>query len=123
MACAKLCVPDTRLSRIFAFLVAVHRPKMLSPARWTTASNPETVAGANGTAGFQAICPLSLTVPLAVPRTSRTTEHPLARREGRSAAPIGPETPLTRILEFMTRDCHFNSLRGEATNCRRHQNI
>jgi hypothetical protein len=38
-----------------------------------------------------------------VPRTSRTTVHPLVRREGRSAAPIGPETPLTRILEFMTR--------------------
>ena len=34
--------------------------------------------------------------------TSRTTAHPLFSREGRSAAPIGPETPLTRILEFMT---------------------
>jgi hypothetical protein len=36
-----------------------------------------------------------------VPRTIRTTAHPLLFREGSSAAPIGPETPLTRILEFM----------------------
>jgi hypothetical protein len=41
-------------------------------------------------------------VPVACRRTSRTTDHPLVLREGRRAAPIGPETPLTRILEFMT---------------------
>lgn len=30
------------------------------------------------------------------------TDHPLERREGTSAAPIGPEPPLTKILEFIT---------------------
>src|SRR5258708_26735212 len=45
-----------------------------------TASNPETASGASGTAGSHAICPF----PVAPPRTNRTTEHPLVRREGRS---------------------------------------
>jgi len=42
--------------------------------------------------------------PAVAPRTSRTTDHPSARSEGSSAAPIGPDTPLTRILEFMAEN-------------------
>src|ERR1700693_218552 len=62
-----------------------------------TASNPETAAGEIALAGSQAICPS----PVARPRANRTTAHPLVLKDGRSAAPIGPETPLTRTLEFM----------------------
>src|ERR1700730_18540583 len=64
-----------------------------------TASNPETAAGAIAFAGSHAICPS----PVARPRTNRTTAHPLVLRDGRSAAPLGPDTPLTRIVEF--RSC------------------
>src|ERR1035438_2457842 len=94
---AKLNVPTMRVSRIFACLASVHRPMMLSPARWITASKPETVRGARGTAGSHEI----LSSALDGPRTSRTMEHPFVRRDGSRAAPIGPEIPLTRILEFM----------------------
>src|SRR5437660_11457612 len=88
----------TRLSRITCFLATVQRPTMLSPARWMTASEPDTDSGETGRAGSQWIWP-SL---VAEPRTRRTTLYPSVSREGTRAAPIGPETPLTRILEIMT---------------------
>src|SRR6202044_1894408 len=110
---AKLNVPTMRLSRIFAFLVSVHRPMMLSPARWMTASKPETVSGARGTAGSHEIWSSAFDGP----RTSRTMEHPFVSRDGSRAAPIGPETPLTRILEFIIANCHSTSSRSARTNC------
>src|SRR5580700_9653468 len=74
---------------------------MLSPARWMTASKPETVAGAIGFAGSQETCSSVVAAPRVPSRTMRTTSYPRVLSEGRSAAPIGPETPLTRIREIM----------------------
>src|SRR5579864_4563917 len=90
-------VPTTRLSRILSFFSTVQRPTMLSPARWTTASKPETKSGRIGVIGFHAIWPS----PTVWPRTSLTTSYPRVFKEGTSAVPTGPETPLTRIREIM----------------------
>jgi hypothetical protein len=51
---------------------------------------------------------------MALPRTSLTIDVPLERSEGSSAVPMVPETPLTRILEFMvsrTNDLKTNDYR------------
>ena len=42
------CVPLTRLSRMLAFLAAVQRSAMFSPARCTTASTPSTALRIDG---------------------------------------------------------------------------
>ena len=81
------------------FFASVQRPKMVSPARWTTASKPETDSGDSGCAGSQAICPF-FGCP---PRTNRVTSNPRALSSGRRAAPIGPETPLTRMRSEFVR--------------------
>src|SRR3984957_18927916 len=62
-----------------------------------TASKPETHSGAIAFPGSQEIW----FPPVAAPRTRRVTSYPRVLREGRSAVPIGPETPLTRIREIM----------------------
>src|SRR5271165_2177141 len=62
-----------------------------------TASKPETVSGAIGFSGSHEIW----FSPVAAPRTRRVTSYPRALSEGKSAVPMGPETPLTRIREIM----------------------
>src|SRR5947199_9764260 len=94
-ASVKCRVPITRLSRMPAFLSGVQRPTMLSPARWITASKPETVSGESGCEGSQLIC----SPPVALPRTRRTTEAPDRFNAGTSADPMGPETPVTSTRE------------------------
>src|SRR5712691_9597399 len=72
---------------------SVQRPTTVSPARWMTASKPETDFGGKGWAGSHATC----SSPDGVPRTRRMTLYPRAVSEGSKAAPMGPETPLTRM--------------------------
>src|SRR5215470_5533457 len=85
-ASATLRVPRTRLSRIDFFFASVQRPTMLSPAKWITASKPDTSEGARGAFGFHETC----AAVVVAPRTRRTTSNCWAAREGSNAAPIGP---------------------------------
>src|SRR6185503_5439170 len=60
-----------------------------------TASKPETESGDRGRAGSQTIW----SGPAAVFRTRQVTAAPPAFKAGTSAAPIGPEAPLTRMRD------------------------
>src|ERR1700687_2772912 len=73
-----------------------------------TASKPEAESGDSGRDGSHTIWSL----PVAELRTRRVTADPRALRQGRSAAPIGPEAPLTRMrAEFMIARMRLNSSR------------
>src|ERR1017187_525790 len=90
---ARFLVPWTRLSRIAFLLASVQRPTTLSPARWITASNPETTLGSRGTLGSQEIW----SGLWARVRTSRITLVVVGSNDATRALPIGPEAPLIRI--------------------------
>src|SRR5271157_385754 len=89
---ARFRVPWTRLSRMAFFLASVQRPTTLSPARWITASKPETASGGRGARGFHDIWSAFFDGP----RTRRTMRDARDSSDGSRAAPIGPETPVTR---------------------------
>ena len=94
---ARLVVAGIRLSRIRAFLLSVQRPTILSPARWITASKPDTASGDGGCSGFQGIRS-SLLVPRAVEGLARRAiRAPAPVRERISADPTRPDEPLTRM--------------------------
>src|SRR5713226_431720 len=76
-----------------------------------TASKPETALGEIGFAGSHAIW----SSPVTGPRTRRVTSYPRVLKGGRSAAPIGPETPLTRIREIMADRLSLYQLAAPAT--------
>src|SRR5271157_1313149 len=67
-----------------------------------TASKPETASGAIGFAGSHGMISVAAGLLLDPSRINRTIFAPADSSDGTSAAPIGPETPLTRIREFMT---------------------
>src|SRR5450755_4684284 len=76
-----------------------------------TASKPETHSGAIAFPGSQEIwCS-----PVASPRTRRVTSYPRVLRGGRSAAPMGPETPVTRIREIMADSFSLYQLAAPST--------
>src|ERR1700756_3989347 len=76
-----------------------------------TASKPETASGEIGFAGSHAIW----SSPVTAPRTRRVTSYPRVLKGGRSAAPIGPETPLTRIREIMADRLSLYQLAAAST--------
>src|SRR5215467_619535 len=100
-ACARKVVLLTLLSRISRFFASVQRPRMVSPARWITASKPETDSGEIGCVGFHGICCSSEDEYFLALRTSREMRAPLDFNVGSSAVPIGPDIPLTRIRAML----------------------
>src|ERR1700722_175626 len=79
-----------------AFFSSVHRPTMLSPAKWITASNPETASGEIGCEGFHMMRSSLGASACAVPlRANRTTCAPAIFRDGTSTEPTRPDAPLT----------------------------
>src|SRR5215469_5374020 len=108
---ARFAVPGMRLSRSRAFLRAVQRPTMLSPARWITASKPETAAGAMGCAGSQRMRSSSLVPATVETRARRAIRAPVPFREIIRADPIRPDEPLTRMRNMARLPTGFQSSR------------
>src|SRR3954470_10425010 len=105
---ARFVVAGMRLSRMRAFLPAVQRPTMLSPARWMTASKPETKSGKIGRAGSQrtrSSSPAPRTVPA---RASLAIRAPAPFSAGINADPMRPEEPLTRMRAIERFPTNFN---------------
>src|SRR5581483_3134125 len=89
---------------------SVQIPATFSPERCTTASNPETSAGATGCVGFHRVS----RGDFGRLRTSRVTWTLWASRNETRAEPIRPEAPLTRTRdtrEFYIPPCPLDIIR------------
>ena len=101
MPATRLRVPVSREARIAAFDLAFQRCATGSPARWITASRPESApAGAGPADGSQATASTS-SASLAFPglRESTVIVSPRALRAATSFVPMSPVAPV--IVTFI----------------------
>ena len=95
---ARRRVPSTRDRRIAARRRALHRAAIVSPARWTTASSPSSLAAS--------IVPVrgshaTSSSALASCRTRRSTTSPRERQDEVNADPTSPVLPLSATRKFL----------------------